>query len=253
MSWLIVGISAFQHANRPGECPRRTGNKRDPGPTGAERAGHDSGESPCVKPRRILARRSIGAHCVRRRLPAILPRLPSGASTPGEAAHVKTRLTLLDCLGIGINGIIGSGIFLLPARVFAAAGGLAWASWFAVGGVCLLVGLCFGEVASGTDRNGGPYAYARAAFGDWIGFAVGWMAFASVVLSYGAVARALGRNLSYVFPSLSAPLAQGALAASVVAALALLNWRGVKPGAVASDFFSGAKLLPLLGFVAVSP
>jgi len=164
---------------------------------------------------------------------------------------VKTRLTLLDCLGIGVNGIIGSGIFLLPARVFAAAGGLAWASWFAVGGVCLLVGLCFGEVASGTDRSGGPYAYARAAFGDWVGFAVGWMAFASVVLSYGAVARALGRNLSYIVPSLSAPLAQGMLAAAVVAALALLNWRGVKPGAVASDLFSGAKLLPLLGFVAV--
>jgi len=168
-----------------------------------------------------------------------------------EAARVKSRLTLVDCLGIGINGIIGSGIFLLPARVFAHAGGLAWASWFAVGGVCLLVGLCFGEAASGTERSGGPYAYARAAFGDWVGFAVGWMAFASVVLSYGAVARALGRNLSYIAPSLSAPLAQGALAAAVVAALALLNWRGVKPGAVASDVFSGAKLLPLLGFVAV--
>src|SRR5207244_12064519 len=77
------------------------------------------------------------------------------------------------------------------------------------------------------------------------------MAFASVVLSYGAVARALGRSLPYIVPSLAAPLAQGALAASVVAALALLNWRGVKPGAVASDVFSGAKLLPLLGFVAV--
>ena len=164
---------------------------------------------------------------------------------------MKSRLTLLDCLGIGVNGIIGSGIFLLPARVFAQAGGLAWASWFAVGGVCLLVGLCFGEAASATERSGGPYAYARLAFGDWVGFAVGWMAFASVVLSYGAVARALGRNLSYVFPALSAPLAQASLAAGVVLALALVNWRGVKPGAVASDFFSGAKLLPLLGFVAV--
>ena len=164
---------------------------------------------------------------------------------------MKSRLTLVDCLGIGVNGIVGSGIFLLPARVFAHAGGLAWASWFAVGGVCLLVGLCFGEAASGTERSGGPYAYARAAFGDWVGFAVGWMAFASVVLSYGAVARALGRNLSYIVPSLSAPLAQGTLAASVVAALALLNWRGVKPGAVASDIFSGAKLLPLFGFVLV--
>lgn len=161
------------------------------------------------------------------------------------------RLTMVDCIGIGVNGIIGSGIFLLPARVFAAAGGLAWASWFAVGAVCLLVGLCFGEAASGTDRSGGPYAYARSAFGDWVGFAVGWMAFASLVLSYGAVARAFGRNLSYLAPSLSAPAAQGLLAAAIVAALALLNWRGIKPGAIASDLFSGAKLIPLLLFVAL--
>lgn len=159
------------------------------------------------------------------------------------------RLTLVDCIGIGINGIIGSGIFLLPARVFRASGGLAWASWFAVGGVCLLVGLCFGEAASGTERSGGPYAYARAAFGDWVGFAVGWMAFASLVLSYGAVSRAFGRNLSYIVPSLSAPTAQGMLAATIVIALALLNWRGIRPGAIASDLFSGAKLIPLLFFV----
>src|SRR5437764_14851547 len=116
------------------------------------------------------------------------PRM-SETQSIGAGAQVR-RLTLVDCIGIGINGIIGSGIFLLPARVFAAAGGLAWASWFAVGAVCLLVGLCFGEAASGTDRSGGPYAYARSAFGDWVGFAVGWVAFASLVPPYGAVARA---------------------------------------------------------------
>src|SRR5438128_1314861 len=31
-------------------------------------------------------------------------------------------MTLLDCVGLGINGIIGTGIFLLPAKVFSAAG-----------------------------------------------------------------------------------------------------------------------------------
>src|SRR6266851_8131657 len=186
----------------PREMPLgRPGNWRTPWPWRAE------GRA-MIAASRVVSSQSRATSCeaprstflyVSRRVPGIL------------RPQVKSRLTLLDCLGIGINGIIGSGIFLLPARVFAHAGGLAWASWFAVG----------------------------------------WVAFASVVLSYGAVARALGRNLSYIVPSLSAPLAQGALAAGVVAALALLNWRGVKPGAVASDVLSGAKLLPLLGFVAV--
>src|SRR5207253_2809545 len=138
------------------------------------------------------------------------------------------RLSLVDCVGIGINGIIGSGIFLLPARVYAQAGGLSWAAWFAVGGICLLVGLCFGEVASMTSRNGGPYAYARDAFGEPIAFAVGWMSVVSILFGYGAVARALGRNLSYVVPALSSSVAQAGLAVAIIGVLAALNWRGIK-------------------------
>lgn len=167
-----------------------------------------------------------------------------------EPANAR-QLTLLDCVGIGINGIIGSGIFLLPARVYAQAGGLSWAAWFAVGAVCLLVGLCFGEVASVTSRNGGPYAYCRDAYGEAIGFAIGWMSLASTLLAFGAVARALGRNLSYLVPTLSGEGAQASLACAIIAVLAALNWRGIKLGAAVSNFFSAAKLLPILIFVAV--
>ena len=160
-------------------------------------------------------------------------------------------MTLLDCVGLGINGIIGSGIFLLPANVFAKAGGASWAAWFAIGGVCVLVGLCFGEAAGMTERNGGPYAYARDAFGDWTAVGVGWMAFVATLFSYGAVARAVGRNLSYLVPSLGNQAGQVSVAVAVIVTLAAINIRGVKPGAIASDLFSGAKLIPILFFVAV--
>src|SRR5438874_4156837 len=165
--------------------------------------------------------------------------------------RARNRMTLLDCVGLGINGIIGTGIFLLPAKVFAAAGGFSWAAWLAIGGVCLLVGLCMAEAAGMTDRNGGPYVYARDAFGHWVGVGVGWMAFAATVFAYGAVARGFGRNLSYLIPALGEAGPQIALAVAVIFGLAALNYRGVKPGALTSDFFSGAKLLPLAFFVAV--
>src|SRR5689334_9789337 len=120
MSWLIVGISAFQQTSRIGKCPRRPRNRRFPPGERAEKARHDSGESRCVKP----VRSTVGARvCASRPGPRIF------AAALG-ADPAKSRLTLLDCVGIGVNGIIGSGIFLLPARVFAHAGGLAWASWF---------------------------------------------------------------------------------------------------------------------------
>jgi amino acid transporter len=159
-------------------------------------------------------------------------------------------MTLLDCVGLGINGIIGTGIFLLPAKVFAASGGLSWAAWLAIGGVCLLVGLCFCEASGRADRNGGPYLYARDAFGRWVGVAVGWMALASNLFAFGAVARGFGRNLSYLIPPLSRPGPQMALAIAVIFGLATLNYRGIKPGALVGDFFSGAKLIPILLFVA---
>jgi amino acid transporter len=173
---------------------------------------------------------------------------PSALSPP---AHAPRRLTLLDCVGIGINGIVGSGIFLLPVRVYAAAGGLSWTAWFLIGAVCLLVALCFGEVASMTTRSGGPYAYAREAFGETAGFAVGWMALASTLLGYAAVARGLGQNLGYLYAPLGQPGPQAALAWAVIGALGVLNWIGIKPGAHASNFFSVVKLVPLLLFVAV--
>jgi amino acid transporter len=158
-------------------------------------------------------------------------------------------MTLLDCVGIGINGIIGTGIFLLPAKVFTKSGGVSWASWFAIGSVCLLVGLCFCEAAGREGRNGGPYLYAMDAFGSWVGVGVGWMALAANIFAYGAVARGFGRNLSFLIPVLGRPGPQIALALAVILGLAFLNYRGIKPGALVSDFFSGAKLIPILLFV----
>jgi amino acid transporter len=158
-------------------------------------------------------------------------------------------MTLLDCVGLGINGIIGTGIFLLPSKVFRNAGGLSWAAWLAIGGVCLLVGLCFCEASGRADRNGGPYLYARDAFGRWVGVGVGWMALAANLFAYGAVARGFGRNLSFLVPALNGTAAQIVLAVAVIAGLATLNYRGIRPGALTSDFFSAAKLIPILFFV----
>ncbi|HYS07089.1 MAG TPA: APC family permease [Myxococcales bacterium] len=160
-------------------------------------------------------------------------------------------MTLVDCVGLGINGIIGTGIFLLPAKVYRSAEGLSWAAWLAIGSVCLLVGLCFCEAAGRADRNGGPYLYARDAFGRWVGVGVGWMALAANLFAYGAVARGFGRNLSFLFPSLNRQGPQIAVAIAVIAGLATLNYRGIRPGALTSDFFSGAKLIPILFFVVV--
>lgn len=109
---------------------------------------------------------------------------------------VKKPMSLLDCLGIGINGIIGVGIFGTTATVWRQAGGYAPVAWMLVGLVCILVALCFAESATRTEQSGGPYRYAVNTFGPKIGFVVGWITLLSTVLGYSAVAYSFGETVA---------------------------------------------------------
>lgn len=163
----------------------------------------------------------------------------------------RRQLTLLDCLGIGINGIVGSGIFLLPAALWRYAGGKAPLAWLLVGGLCCLVALCFAEAAARTDRSGGPYRYACDAFGPMVGFIVGWVTLVSTLLGYSAVARGFGIAAADLLALKGNHLAETGLSCGVVTLLCAVNVLGVRRSARTSDVISAVKLLSLLIFVAV--
>lgn len=170
----------------------------------------------------------------------------AGAETGVASAR---RLSLFDCVAIGVNGIVGSGIFLLPGRLAAEAGSASILAFLVCGVLCGLIALCFAEAAGTFDRSGGPYVYARAAFGEPAGFAVGWMALATGTLGASAVARGFAQALAPLAPAAAEPAVQGAIAAGVLLALGGLNVLGLKVGAGTSDLFSIVKVLPLVLFV----
>src|SRR6266436_7902944 len=80
-----------------------------------------------------------------------------------------------DLVAVTINGIIGAGIFGLPAKVYALIGSYSLIAFVACALVVTLIILCFAEVSSRFDETGGPYAYSRAAFGPTVAFEVGWL------------------------------------------------------------------------------
>ncbi len=172
-----------------------------------------------------------------------------------EANSDKRQLTLIDCLGIGINGIVGSGIFLLPAVLYRKAGSQAPWAWFVAGGLCCLVALVFAEAAGRTDRSGGPYRYACDAFGPYVGFAVGWVTLISVLLGYSAVARGFGTTAAQICHDMfGVQLGNAgvvALSCVVVVVLSIVNILGVRSSARTSDIISAVKLLSLFGFIVV--
>ena len=172
------------------------------------------------------------------------------ALQPGSKSVVLDRVvSRWQIVALALNDVIGSGIYLLPA---AAAGFLGPESVWAVlvaGGAVLLVVLCFAEASSYFDQPGGAYLYAREAFGDFIGFEVGWMTWLTRVASVGSLAAGFAQALSYLWPG--AGSGWGRVVAIIVPTLGLmwLNIIGVKSGVRTAVVLVVSKMVPLGVFV----
>src|SRR5918994_756069 len=140
------------------------------------------------------------------------------AEAPDPPA-LRRALGKWDLTAIGVNQVIGSAIFLLPSQVATEVGPWGPLAFAAVGLLSLSIALCFAEAGSRFETTGGPYLPARAAFGRFIGFEVGWMMWFARVTSH----------------------------ASVV--LTWINVRGIKPSSWVVNALTISKLLPLAIFI----
>jgi amino acid transporter len=150
-----------------------------------------------------------------------------------------------------VNGVIGSGIFVLPATVAALMGPASPAAYLVAAALTALVVLCFAEAGSLFDQTGGPYLYAREAFGPFVGFEVGWMFLLSRLAAAAAIANALTGYLGFLWPAAAHGAGRIAIITLTCWALAAINLVGVRHGAAAVNVLTVAKLLPLLVFVGV--
>ncbi len=90
---------------------------------------------------------------------------------------MRRELRLFDIICIGINGIVGSGIFLYPDDLVRLLGSASPLAFVLAAGASAVIALCLAELGSRFDRTGGPMVYAREGVGPWAGFAVGWLNF----------------------------------------------------------------------------
>src|SRR5581483_6059613 len=106
----------------------------------------------------------------------------------------------LSLLALGINGIVGVGIFFAPAEVAAELPGVAgvWV-YFATAAAMLPIACGFAALGSRFDVDGGPYVWARAAFGVRFAFFVGWVTYVSSLLSVAAVVSGLAHHAAPIF------------------------------------------------------
>ncbi len=182
---------------------------------------------------------------------------PTPAPTASAAGLVR-GIRRWDLFALMVNATIGAGIFGLPSRVYALIGPWSLPAFVACGAVVALVILCFAEVASRFERTGGPFLYARTAFGSLVGFEVGWLLWLVRLMSYAALCNLLVAYLPVLWPASGTPGWRTAVIVGVTTLLTTINLVGVRNAALAGNIMTVAKLLPLLllivaGLGAVSP
>ncbi|WP_373898177.1 APC family permease [Haloimpatiens sp. FM7315] len=113
----------------------------------------------------------------------------------------KKKFGFWSIVLLGINAIIGSGIFLLPNQAMKLIEPLSLGVIVFDMLLVISIAMCFAEVGGMFKKNGGPYVYAREAFGDFIGFEVGFMKWAISIIAWAAMAVAFATALGKLWPA----------------------------------------------------
>lgn len=152
---------------------------------------------------------------------------------------------------LGINAIIGSGIFLLPNKAMKLIGPASMYVIIFDAFLVISLSLCFAEVGGMFKKNGGPYVYAKEAFGNFIGFEVGFMKWAIGIIAWAAMAVAFTTALGTIWPAAASGTTQKIIVTAILVGLGIVNIIGVKLSKVLNNVITLGKLIPLVMFVAI--
>jgi amino acid transporter len=166
-----------------------------------------------------------------------------------QSHHLIRAIGRWSLVALVVNSIIGSGVFGLPSTVAALIGNYSPYAVLAAGaGMCVIIG-CYAEVASRFQDAGGPYLYARVAFGRMMGIQTAWMLWLGQVAAPAANANLFVIYLGEFWPHAKDPLPRAFILTTLVGLLTFINIRGVRAGTQVSNLFTAAKLIPLFAVI----
>jgi amino acid transporter len=149
-----------------------------------------------------------------------------------------------------INGIIGAGIFALPAIVSIEMGAFGVFGYIFCSIMMAAIMLCYAEIGSRVTTSGGSYAYVEAAFGGFAGYIINWLYFFGwSILGSAALMNVIADSLAAIFPVFANPLVRASFFFVLIGFMIFINVRGAKQGIVLVKGITIIKLLPLLGII----
>ncbi|NNJ88803.1 MAG: amino acid permease, partial [Eudoraea sp.] len=159
----------------------------------------------------------------------------------------KNKLGIWMSTSLVIGNMIGAGIFMMPSAL-ASYGGISILGWIASSVGALLLARVFSKLSTMVkEKTGGPYAFAKIGFGDYIGFLVAWGYWISIWVANAAIAIAFVSALTVLFPSLEESSVTAVLLG--LGAIWFLTWfnsRGVQNSGKMQLATTLLKLVPIL-------
>jgi basic amino acid/polyamine antiporter, APA family len=159
----------------------------------------------------------------------------------------KNKLGLWTSTSLVAGNMIGSGIFLMPAAL-AAYGGISIIGWIVSAAGAIILAKIFARLSTLiSQKEGGPYAYTRHAFGDFAGFLIAWGYWISVWCANAAIAIAFVSAMSTFFPILETSAIAAVLTGlSAIWFLSWINTRAIGTSGFLQLITTILKISPLI-------
>lgn len=168
-----------------------------------------------------------------------------------QESTLKREIGQLGFAAITLNGVIGGGLFVLPAIAAAKVGWLSPWLFLLCGTLFMTIVLCFARLGSLFQQTGGPSVYVLQSFGPFLGFQTGWLLCIGRVIAMAANANLMATYLAWFFPELNTLLARNTMICLVIGGLTTVNYVGVRQGLQTIFILTVLKLLPLVLLITV--
>lgn len=150
---------------------------------------------------------------------------------------------------LGVDGMVGSAIFLLPGSLYSKSGNALFAILLASGVATLFLALCYASLAGETKQNGAAWLYAYNEFGRFAGFEVGFFTWFQGVVTITTEIAAFLTSLKIFFPELSDKLVYNISGMVIILIVAIIGLMGDRISSIADNIATFLKIGVLLIFI----
>lgn len=166
-----------------------------------------------------------------------------------EPDSLKRVFGLPTLVIYGVGDILGAGIYAVIGKIAGLSGTLVWVSFIIAMVVAALTALSYAELGSRFPQSGGVAYFVHKAFrNDWLSILVGWLMFCTCLVSMATLSKAFAGYFNAFAPAVPAWL----IVIVLFAALAFVNFRGMKESSALNIFCTTLEVSGLLIVILVS-